>query len=407
MIERIHITGFKSLRDVPLRLGALNLFVGANASGKSNFFDALRVIQGLAYGFTIHEVLDGKPKTSTSESWEAIRGGRSNASFRGSPLEQFVNGIIGFELEMRLPHSSGTYVYSIAFFPEDGHIVEEKLEGPGGPLYETLASGAGAGPTISARLYRGTQGRPPHVEFEWSRPILLQLTKISECPEEWHPVIEGLTRTLGDMQRVDPVPDVLREYSRGSEARRMGERGENYAALVNSILKDPSAASAYTAWLQQLTPTELDSIQILHGAIGEPLFALRKDGQTFAAPVLSDGTLRFAAIAAAFFQPDLPRILLIEEIEKGLHPTRLRLMMELLKSQARRPAPQVMATTHSPLALSWLDPEDYGTVFVCTKDEQTGASLFTPLSEIPHFTNALKHQPLAELFAEGWMEAAL
>jgi predicted ATPase len=68
--------------------------------------------------------------------------------------------------------------------------------------------------------------------------------------------------------------------------------------------------------------------------------------------VLSDGTLRFAAIVAAFFQPVRPGTLLIEELEKGLHPTGLRLLVELLKSQAGNGISQVMATSHSPYAIS-------------------------------------------------------
>ena len=43
MIERIVIENFKSLRKVDLKLGRMNLFIGSNASGKSNFFDALRI----------------------------------------------------------------------------------------------------------------------------------------------------------------------------------------------------------------------------------------------------------------------------------------------------------------------------------------------------------------------------
>ena len=54
-----------------------------------------------------------------------------------------------------------------------------------------------------------------------------------------------------------------------------------------------------------------------------------KNGVDHPADVLSGGTLRFAAIAAAFFQPSLPRTLILEEIEDGLHPTRLRLLVEL------------------------------------------------------------------------------
>ncbi len=79
MIEHIEIEGVKSLRKVSLDLGGFNLFIGANASGKSNFFDALRVLQGIGYGFTIDEIFNGKPKGAASETWEPIRGGSANA----------------------------------------------------------------------------------------------------------------------------------------------------------------------------------------------------------------------------------------------------------------------------------------------------------------------------------------
>ena len=77
MIDRIVIENFKSLRRVDLSLGRVNLFIGANASGKSNFLDALRVLQGIGNGFTINEILDGKPKGASNEAWDGIRGGSS------------------------------------------------------------------------------------------------------------------------------------------------------------------------------------------------------------------------------------------------------------------------------------------------------------------------------------------
>ena len=64
MITHIEIEGFKSFQKVSLDLGALNIFVGTNASGKSNFFDALRVLQGIGYGYTIDEIFNGKPKSA-------------------------------------------------------------------------------------------------------------------------------------------------------------------------------------------------------------------------------------------------------------------------------------------------------------------------------------------------------
>jgi predicted ATPase len=150
---------------------------------------------------------------------------------------------------------------------------------------------------------------------------------------------------------------------------------------------------------------EFDAIDTLRGAQGDRVFAFQLDGETFPARVLSDGTLRFAALAAAFFQPDLPYRVLIEEIEDGIHPARLRLLVELLRSQAGRP--QILATTHSPLVVAWLKEEDYAFTFLCRKNGETGASEITPFSQMPRLVEIARKQPLAELFAEGWLENAL
>lgn len=219
--------------------------------------------------------------------------------------------------------------------------------------------------------------------------------------------IDMLRKQFVDAQFLDPAAAVQREYSVASAASRMGDHGENFAALIKTILKDDRAASAYLAWLKELTPAELDEVVVLPGAKRDWLFALRKNGVDYPADVLSDGTLRFAAIAAAFFQPMLPRTLILEEIENGLHPTRLRLLVELLKSQAGNGISQVMATSHSPLAIAWLREEDYRTVFLCSKDDENGASSITPFSSIPRLIELARTQSVADLFAEGWLESAI
>lgn len=102
----------------------------------------------------------------------------------------------------------------------------------------------------------------------------------------------------------------------------------------------------------------------------------------------------------------MPGIITLEEIENGIHPSRLRLLLELLKSQSGGSGPQVFATTHSPVVLAWLDEKDYETTFLCKRDEETGASIITPLSEIPHLIDLVRKQPIGELFTEGWLEGA-
>jgi predicted ATPase len=209
---------------------------------------------------------------------------------------------------------------------------------------------------------------------------------------------------LSDCQHLEPVPAVLREYSSSREVQRLGDRGENFAALVQTILADNGTATAYRSWLDRLTPRDLDNVVIVKGALGEPMFALKHGRRRFPAPVLSDGTLRFAALTAAFFQPDMPQTIVLEEIESGIHPSRLRLLVELLKARSSKDRPQVMASTHSPVIVDWLTSDDLDHCFLCRHDEETGVSAVQPLSALPKLKEIIKRQPAGELFVEGWME---
>jgi len=197
---------------------------------------------------------------------------------------------------------------------------------------------------------------------------------------------------------------VLRTYS--SKVGRLGESGEGFAALIHEIASN-GGKPALLEWLKELRPDEVDDICALEGLNNDFMVAIREGNKEFRAPALSEGTLRFIALAAAFFQPSMPKILVIEEIEKGLHPSRLRLLLELMRSQSKRTGTQVFATTHSPTLLAWLTEEDRKTTFVCTRDAESGATKMRSLAEIPRFEELIqKGSHIDELFAEGWLESA-
>ena len=186
----------------------------------------------------------------------------------------------------------------------------------------------------------------------------------------------------------------------------MGSHGENFAALIETICRDEKLKDVYLTWLRQLRPEEIEDVGTLTGAVGEPMFMLKENGRGFPAPVLSDGTLRFAALTAAFFQPDMPGIMTIDEIESGVHASRLQSLLEMFRRQAEATKTQIFATTHSPVILDWLQEEDYKTTFLCTRNESTGESRICPLADVPQFMDVIKKTPASELFSEGWLEAA-
>lgn len=441
MIDRIVVENFKSLRRVDLTLGRMNLFVGANASGKSNFLDLLHVLQGIGNGFTISEILDGKPPSATSAVWDGIRGGSRLACFAGAGAERG-DGDVTLQVHGRLRGgraggragleeraSDGElelkWKFLIVFSPTSACVTRERLD-VDQIIYDTdHAEGfSRREPELAGWCpVEGSQGWS--VQLQRTRPALTQLARnqwsrhFSGTPDDpgnkqseavrkkCEAQARGVASRLANMHRVEPELPMLRAYSKLAEAQRMGERGENFAALVQTICRDDRARHAYLSWLRQLRPEEIDDVGVRQGAMDEPLFVLGENGREFPPAVLSDGTLRFAALAAAFFQPDMPDLMTIEEIENGIHASRARLLLELLRSQSAAANTQVFATTHSSAVLDWLAEEDYRTTFVCQRDEDTGESRICALADVPHFVDVVKKKPVSELLSEGWLEAAL
>lgn len=401
MLTKITIRNFKSFRRAEIELGAMNLLVGANASGKSNFFDALRVLQGIGSGFTVREILDGKPKTDTSETWEGIRGGAAMSCFRGVTEEDT------FEIETSgaMPGSEKKWRHAVAFAPRDGRVARESLS-IGVPLYETTVEGDVSDPVIWAEHFRGTRGGPPHRRFDRARPLLRQFAEKKEVSSTHRHEVSEIARQLADMQRIDPLPSVLREYSRPLWAARMGDVGQNFAAVVAAICAVPQDKKRYLEWLRAFRPQEVEDVGTLAGAVGEPLFMIVEGGRPFPASVLSEGILRFAAIVAAFYQPSTPGILIFEEIEKGIHANRARLLMELIRRHSAGDGPQTLVTTNSPAVLEWLQPDEHATTFFFRRDPETGHATICPLPALDYFESASSVASVAELFTEGWMEAA-
>ena len=400
MLQSIVIERFKSLYNVQLELGKLNIFIGANASGKSNFFDALRVLQGLNYGFTVGEVLDGKPKSSASDVWPGIRGGSRGAVSKFAAQ----NGgqrypTIRLVTRRRVDKFDYEHDFLLSSIPD---IPLEVFSVNGRDCYrvydpDPLVSHAADIYTSAGEFLRTVKAS------DRSRTYLDRFLQFADADES---IYGKYLADARDMQFLDVQVEVLRQYSQNPSVKRIGDRGEDFAALVSNLISNLDTKEAYLSWLRELVPSEINDVVILEGALGEPLFAIKDGANEFAAPLLSDGTLRFAALTAALFQPDAPSALLIEEIENGIHPTRLRLLVELLRSRAAKGESQLFVTTHSPTVLAWLKPEDYDHTFLCVRAED-GSSVIKSVSQVPHFIEAVQRTPFADLFAEGWLETTL
>lgn len=410
MIRRLHIQNFKNLRHVDVPLGNLNVLIGSNASGKSNFLEALRVLQGLALGLTVAEVFDGKSSNQTSIRWPGIRGGFD-------ALRPFDASFDLVETEFRVDiglGDSGSASYRCAIWNQEARLRYEELiirsaDGKERRLFQSVGDPESGDPWSQVAYQAQPKHRTKHLRFDSASSVLTQLPRHKEFRDEHRLLLERVTQSLADQQHLNPDPDVLRQYAPPRAIPRLGDRGENFAALVHALEADAVTKSAVLSWLKELRPDEVSDALTLEGAVKDRMFAIkeRDGGPVVGAPLLSDGTLRFAALVLAYFQPSMPSLLSIEEVENGLHPARMRLLMELLQSQSEQTGTQTLVTTHAPWLLNWVRPQDLNYV-LWFKREDDGSTRVVPLGEQPRVRELLQSgELLGNLAAEDWLEDTL
>ena len=254
------------------------------------------MLAGIGRGFSIDEILNGKPRSATGEVWERIRGGTAYACFGGSDgAGEITIKVYGkWDGILAMPYPNG-WEYHISFSPSLRGKVTDEYINTKGLIYKHHA--------LPECLYENPS-QPVlglHREIQQRDVALNNLSGVEISV--W---LLRLATLFNDTQRIDLVPDVLRAYSQDKLVGRMGDHGEDFAAVINLICRKKSTKDAYLAWLRQLRPEQIDDVGTLSGAVGEPMFMLQENGRMFPAPVLSDGTLRFAALTAAFFQHDMP-----------------------------------------------------------------------------------------------------
>jgi len=143
-------------------------------------------------------------------------------------------------------------------------------------------------------------------------------------------------------------------------------------------------------------------------AAGRLLLKLvEKDGRSVSALSASDGTLRFLAILAALLGPEPASFYFIDELETGVHPSRLSLLVDLIESQTKRRGIQVVATSHSPLLLQFLSQESLEHASLTYRLPDRSDTQIKRIVDIPNARRVIKEQPVSILHASSWFEDVL
>ena len=137
------------------------------------------------------------------------------------------------------------------------------------------------------------------------------------------------------------------------------------------------------------------------------LQVIETNGRRVSANSVSDGTLRFVAMLAALFGDDQECMYFFEEIDTGIHPNRLWLLLDLIEKQTAKNSTQVIATTHSPDLLNYISDETFENTSIVSRLEDTDDAVIRPLCSLPNVEDVRKSQGLGRLHSSGWMEDIL
>jgi hypothetical protein len=119
---------------------------------------------------------------------------------------------------------------------------------------------------------------------------------------------------------------------------------------------------------------------------------------------MSDGTLRALAILTALETVPTGSRLVVEEIDNGIHPARVKVLMDAVWETAARRKLNVLATTHNPATLDQLSDEQIKSVVLCFYDASVGVSRLLPIPDLPASESMLEQGRLGELMTQQVLE---
>ncbi len=323
-IKKLTIEGFKSIRKLDdFQLSALNVLIGANGAGKSNFVGFFRLLR---------EMIEQRLQVALATS----EGGADGCLYLGPKITpKFVAKLYfdrnGYEFSL-LPTPDNRLVFSDETTVFFGNFTKDRLP-LGSGHFEARLKDHKDDPGRSGT----TRGVPSYVFDAISSWVVYHFHDTSLNAAVRRP------RALNDNEMFRQNAENLAPF-----LYRIQQTYQRHYSRIRDVIR--LAAPFFDDFKLRPMPTSPDMIQ---------LEWLQKDSDyPFRANQLSDGTLRFICMATALLQPSPPPTMLFDEPELGLHPYALTLLGNLFKQAADSAARQVIISTQSAPLLNEFAPED-------------------------------------------------
>lgn len=347
MIERIIIENFKSIRKLDLELKPINILIGANGAGKSNFLSFFKLN---------NEIYNQRLQYYISNEIDKFL-------YFGRKKSNHIYGLIDFDNKYAVNFRIVPKLKSNFSYIENADFLHNyyKVESKDYSLW------------ISIIGQSGNDG-----EAYLFQEISKDLIENSAAKEYKDFVGDFLQRVFKIYHFHDTgISSPLKQMNELNDNRFLRENGENLASYLYYLQeKHPRDFRLIESQIRSVAPF-FDRFDLAPDRLNETqieLLWLEKGSDSyFNAYDLSDGTLRFIALTTLLLQPDLPKTIIIDEPELGLHPFAINKLAAMIK-QAAKKGSQVIVSTQSVNLVDNFEPED-----VIAVDREDNQSVFKRL----------------------------
>jgi len=410
MITSISIKNFKSYEKAKMPLAAMTFLIGPNASGKSNALEAIRLLSWLAKGSRLDDIE------------RTIQGG--DALVRGQARDLFGNVkqslIVGCHIE-GIPEGWCDLLVEIGLFSDQLIIAGESVlkQSETLPLYKVEGQASPHTDEISVMYNNFKRGKnKPHIPCSNRQAIFYQLEtpgRFDKNHEESQRIIPAVTKafreTLRNIVFLDPRPASMRDYSYAKDDE-IKEDGSNLSSVLFRICSQgEEEKKKLLDFIRSLPEQDIKDVKFINTDRNDVMVRLVESfgnqERTVDAPLLSDGTLRVLAVGAAILSAPSGALVIIEEIDNGVHPSRADTLVQQIQAIASKRQLRVLITSHNPALLDALPDEALGHVLCCYRDPQKGDSRMVRLADLERFPELVAQGPLGQLMTKRILERFL
>ncbi len=409
MLSSFTVENFKSYVAANVPLSSMTLLMGPNASGKSNALEALRLLNWLARGMRMDDVE------------RVIQNG--DAPMRGHVADLFQDatrcltvgcrldepGLVWNELRVEITLSDKRLVLS-------GESIRSASEVQ--PLYHVGGLQSKKDNTINVMYNDFKHGRKkPHITCTNLQAVFYQLETPGRflhndirSQKEIPGVVKKFREQLQAVVFLTPNPAAMRSYSFAGDDE-LKEDASNVSSVLAKLCKQEQVKRCLLEFVCSLPEREFTDISFIRTERNDVMVRLHESfgnkEQKMDAPLLSDGTLRVLAVGAALLDAPQGSLVVIEELDNGVHPSRIAFLAEWMRDIAIRRNLRVLATSHNPVLLDAVPDTALGDVLCCYRNPKGGDSRIVRLADMKRFPELMARGTLGQHMIDNGLEQFL